>query len=128
MIKFIHSVLSNSVLLKEILQDKIYPLKAPEEIQAPYIIFKVDRQNREHNKGLSFTAYQDLDIMIVSHTLEECYKIANEIDTTLSRFSGKFEGVNISDIYLNDFETNYEEQKERYRIVQEFTLILHTQN
>lgn len=99
------SVLSSRViktLLSPVIQDKIYPLVADEDVTGDYIVYRRTGYNKSENKQRYSAGYADFDfaIMIVSPGYGRSLTLLDEVMDVLIDFKGVVDEVKIEDIQL----------------------------
>jgi hypothetical protein len=105
--KAIYSILSGDTTIQSYVGNKIYPLFAPDEVLAPFIVF--ERKNINANYTKDGHNYDDDTLMInvTSKNYTECVNIANAVRNALEWKNGKFNEVNILQCVLESANEDY---------------------
>jgi hypothetical protein len=113
--------------LTALIDDKLYYVKAPQDVEEPYVVFFKVSSPREHSlTGASGLATARFQFSIFSTTYQEAKQIAGYIQTALqgqNKTIGGAGGVYANILYDNEQDLT---EDEVYHIAQEF-LILHNE-
>lgn len=119
--------LLNVAALTALIDDKLYYVKAPQDIQEPYIVFFKVSSPREHSlTGPSGLATARFQFSIFSTTYQEAKQIAGLIQTALqgqNKIIGGAGGVYANILYDNEQDLT---EDEIYHVAQEF-IVLHNE-
>lgn len=105
--KAIYSILSGDTLVKSYVNDKIFPIFAPDETLNPFIVYT--RRNVDANYSKDGLAYDDtnITITIVSDNYTECITIANAVRLALELKEGDYNGIYIYQSLLSSSTEDY---------------------
>jgi len=113
----IHSRLTNDTTLTGKLGGSVYPFKAPQGVDKPYITYQlVNLSERPHampsDPALVVDRYQ-VDIWGLSYSA--VLDVDNEVQRLLSRWRGVANSVNVSSVLHVDRRDFFEDDTELYR-------------
>ena len=93
--KAIYSILTGNTELHEYIDDKIYPIFAPDEILVPFLVY--ERRNIVPSYTKDGLLYDEVGITIniVSADYSDGIEIANIVRSALELKSGDYSGVHI---------------------------------
>jgi hypothetical protein len=97
--KSIYSLLSNDSIVKGFVNDKIYPIDAPENTLAPFIVYERSSDVEFSRDGVGISNSQ-IDIYIVSETYEGVMDITLAVYRLLNLYNGEVAGNRIIDMRL----------------------------
>jgi hypothetical protein len=101
----LYSILTGSTELTPYVDDKIYPLVAPENTALPFITYEYQGQNEYSKIGLVGSDIST-DIFIFSDDLDQAKKIANAVNQVLNFYNGTVGNYTIvRALYANYDET-----------------------
>jgi len=105
--KSIYSLLSGNTSLHTFVQDKIFPIFAPDETMNPFITYDLKSLNSYYTKdGFNYDVIT-LDVNIISDNYSECISIADSVRSALELKQGTYGGVEITYSLLSNFSQNY---------------------
>jgi len=80
--------------LTNLIGERIYYVKAPQDVEVPYVMFFVVSSVREHDHdGASHLASARFQFSIFAQTYHEAKRITEQIQSVLQAFSGTIGGV-----------------------------------
>ena len=105
--KAIYSILSGDTAVKSYVGKKIYPIFAPDETLAPFIVY--ERKNLSATYTKDGLIYDDCSVIvnIVSDNYTECINIASAVRSILELKVGQYNGINIINILLSSAAEDY---------------------
>jgi len=110
--------------LTNLIEDKLYYVKAPQDVEEPYVIFFKVSAPREHSlDGAAGLATARFQFSIFTETYYEAKQIAQQIHLTLqgmNKIIGGAGGVYVNILYDNEQDLT---EDEIFHIVQEFIVI-----
>jgi hypothetical protein len=116
--------LLNQAALTNIIADRLYYVKAPQDVEEPYIVFFKVSSPREHSlTGASGLATARFQFSIFSMTYLEAKQIAGHIQLALqgmNKVIGGAGGVYANILYDNEIDLT---EDEVYHVAQEFIVI-----
>lgn len=93
--KAIYQILSGDTTIKSYVNDKIYPIFAPDETLNPFIVYERKNVNAFYTKdGLTYDE-ATISVSVVSDNYTECVTIANAVRTALELINGIYNGIEI---------------------------------
>jgi hypothetical protein len=105
--KAIYAILSGDTTVKSYVQNKIYPIFAPDETLVPFIVYERKNVNAFYTKdGLSYDECV-IVINIVSANYTECISIADASRKALELKVGVFNGISIYQVLLSNVSEDY---------------------
>lgn len=105
--KAVYSILSGSTEIKAYINNKIYPIFAPDETLNPFIVYDCRTIGTTYTKdGL---AYDDDEVIInvISDSYSECLNISNIVRNLLELNVGEYNGINFYRSLVSNFTTTY---------------------
>lgn len=107
--KKIYSILSGDDRLKELVDDKIYPLIAESDTKYPFVVFKRSQINPEYTKDWLTTEQVILDIVCASSKYFEVVDVASAVRTALEGYKDDdlLEGIKVQYITEDFFDDCY---------------------
>ena len=93
--KAIYSLLTGYTNLTALVDDKIYPIFAPDETINPFIVYQRANNTIQYSKdGLVYDEVS-LTVNVVSDNYTECINISEQVRAALELKNGTYSGVNI---------------------------------
>jgi hypothetical protein len=110
----IYEILTTNAGVSALLGDKIYPIRTPQTIGEPFLIYMVD-ERPENTKDKNNLDIIDLDISIFSSQFDNMEAINAATRTALDFYSGTLSGSNIDAIYFEDSRQGFDDNANLFR-------------
>jgi hypothetical protein len=114
--KAVYSILSSNTTVTALVSTRIYPLRTPEAITQPFIIYKTTTDPIDTKDGASKQHLIDLDLTIFAKSYETAQTIYLATKTALDRYSGTVQTEKIQTIIFIDSRDSYDNSAELYRV------------
>ncbi len=104
-VKAIHYLMANTAgITAEIPANKVFPVRAPQSTQYPYVAHQLLSNRPEPQKdSASNFDFAQIQLSIYAETMTEAQEIAEAIRTGLDKRQGTFDGVAVANIeYLGE--------------------------
>lgn len=116
----LYTLLSEHAPLVALVGQKIFPVRLPQEVENPSVLFGVTKTEPQETKSaVSSEDWIDVEIIVYSDDYDQAHQIAAEVRTALDKvtLSG------ISDIVFRDFEDGWEDSRECFAPILKFLVI-----
>ena len=120
--KAIYKILSDDDVLKNKVNNKIYPLIANENTTFPFIVYRRSGISESETKDKLYAEYVDVELNIVTDRYEESIEIAEMGKSILEKTRGTVEEIDIRKISVTDAEEDYSNDA----FIQKLTLKINT--
>ena len=121
----IKTELESTTALTALIGERIYYVKAPQDVETPYIVFFKVTGPREHSHdGASGLAHPRFQFSVFSTTYYEAKQIAEQLQAALQAFSGTMgtgTGVHVGACFYEDENDLYEVESKLYHIAVDYT-------
>jgi len=112
--------------ITDLVSTRIYYVRAPQDVTAPYIVFfKVSAPRVHSHDGGSGLAFPRFQFSCFASTYYVCKQVMEQLQTALQGYSGTMGGdggVSVgSSIYESEYDT-YEVDTELYHVVAEYVI------
>jgi len=108
----------------DLLGGRIYPVKAPQDVELPYLIFFKVATSRDHShSGSSHLASAWVQFSSFAQTYEEGKQIVGEIKTLLDSFRGTITNISINGCFLQEEVDFLEEDTGLYHIACDYRIV-----
>lgn len=105
--KSIFSILSENIQLNEKINQKIYPIFAPDETVNPFIVYDINSISSEFSKDGSIYDIIDFSINIVSDNYSDCVQIADLARKAMQISDGMYSNLLIQSVRFQNFSQNF---------------------
>jgi len=112
--------------LTDLIGERIYYVKAPQDVDTPYIVFFKVSAPREHSHdGASGLAHPRFQLSIFATTYYEAKQIAEQVQTALQAYSGTMGGAGGVEVGASFYENEtdiWEEGQKLYHIAADYLI------
>lgn len=106
--KAVYQILSNDTKVKEMVENKIYPLIANQGTTYPFIVYKRTGIEPLTSKDKFIcNEITSVDVIIASDRYDESIELAELVQDALNGKRGTYSGINIIDINLISADEDY---------------------
>lgn len=117
----LYTLLSAHAPLVALVGDKIYPVRVPQEVENPVVLFGITKtEPQETKQAVSSEDWLDVDIIVYADDYDLSQQIAKEVRTALDKNRTI---PTISDIVFQDFEDGWEDARQCYAPILKFLVI-----
>lgn len=103
----IYDILKTNITVHSYVQDKIFPIFAPDSTLNPFIVYTRKSTDVFYTKdGHTYDDCQ-LSVYIISSNYTECVNIAESVRTSLERKTGTYQGVNLISVEVGSIEEDF---------------------
>lgn len=110
----IYSILSADVTVAALVGTKIYPMRTPQQIEAPFMIYETTTNPTKIKNSASPLDEIELNIVIFSTTSDNGAAIDKAVRSALDRYSGTAASQTIQEIYFQDSRDLYRDEANMY--------------
>lgn len=122
--KSIYKLLVDNVFITTHVGTKIYPVMARQAAVDPMIIYGVSGTRPEETKlGVSKEDWVSVEVLVYAQDYDQIHAIAKEVRLSLDYKTGNIEGNEISNIVFENYNDSYENERQSYVGVLQFTVI-----
>lgn len=101
--KVIYSLLSGDATLTGLVGSKIYPVKAPQKVNVPFVVFRENTTLPVNAKdGVASKELKQLQVDTYATSYLTAHEIATAIRSILDNWSGTIGGVTIRQMWFDD--------------------------
>lgn len=106
------------------IKNKIYPTNAPQNVNAPYLVYMVRERADKTLDGYSNSKEADILLNVMSASYSEMVELTTEIESLIKTFPHRTIGVStyIEDITLDETSDTYESELQVFRGIIPFTI------
>lgn len=103
----IHTILKDNATVASLVSTRIYPVEAPQNAEAPYIVFsRISHDPHDTKSGVSKMDFVRVQIESYAGSYDTALSIDNAVRAALDRFSGTAGSQAVTSIrYLTTMET-----------------------
>lgn len=120
----IYSLLSANAALTALVGTKIYPLRTPQTVEQPFVIYALSGDPVDTKDGVAIQEVYELQVTAFAKSYETGQGIVAAIRSALDRKSGTVQSNKIQTIVYEDSRENYDDKAELYRFDIAFTIRL----
>ena len=119
----IYSILQADTTIKEYVDNKIFPMMAPDARALEYITYTIisDVRNKNKDREVTVDAIR-IQIDCFAKTYERVVQISDAVSDVLSYYSGTVEGIDIDIITFEDENDLSDIENKTYRKEQDFII------
>lgn len=126
----IKTELTSTTALTALVGQRIYYVKAPQDVEAPYIVFfKVTGPRVHSHDGASSLAHPRFQFSIFADTYYMAKQIAEQLQTALQGFNGTMgtgAGVEVGAVFYEDETDFWEKESKLYHVACDY-IFWHTE-
>ena len=122
--KAVYNILSTNAGVTALLGTKIYPVKTPQAVQAPFAVYLCTTEPVDTKDGVVTQEVVDCQITIFSGGYESAQSIKAAIRTALDRVSGTYKSNKIQTIIFVDDRDGLDEKSELFKVDMLFSIRL----
>ncbi len=114
----IFSILSNdATLTAELGGNKIYPIKAPQRVGVPYIIYKqISSIGNDTKDGVSTLDEIRTQFDVFHNDFDLCHTVIERLRTLIEKYRGSVAGVNIDSVKYLTLNEAWEDEDDDFRV------------
>lgn len=122
--KSIYKLLSSNVFINGYVGTKIYPVMAQQGKEDPMIVYGISATRPEETKlGASKEDWVQVEVLVYDKDYDRLHDISKEVRLSLDFKKGNIEGNEISNIVFDNYNDSYENERQSYVGVLQFTVI-----
>jgi hypothetical protein len=123
--KSIYDILKSDVTVAAIVGTQIYPMRTPQAVDPPFVVYTTtDNEPTDTKDGSSTLDEIRFDVSMYSDTMTELESLSDAVRRALDRYSGTNKSNVIQTIIFEAEDNSYSNKAELYNNIQTFKLRL----
>lgn len=104
--------------ITDYVSDRIFPVKADQDVDTPYMVYAKTSDPREHSHdGNSHLGKATFEIAVFSDTYKECKDVAAALQTALQGYTGLMGSVDVRNVIYVDETDGYDDDLDLFGVV-----------
>ncbi|WP_374349162.1 DUF3168 domain-containing protein [Chitinimonas sp.] len=119
--KAIYAILSAAPTISASVGNRIYPMLAPPNVAAPYIIYQVISGNSSQRALIAGNRGRErVQLTCWSTSYGAAQALADVVTVALDRISGRFGGVDVRDFVSGGYAEQHDPETNRFGVILDF--------